>query len=127
MTDILFIIIAVAVVIVVFFLVPLIIEARKTMISLRKTTEEYLNPALTELQLTSRNLRDICDNVTDITDDVKRFSHAVSDVGRTIGTVRGLVDGVGTSASIRAISLRVGVKTALQYLFSNILKKGDTR
>lgn len=107
------------------FLILLLIEAKKTVFSLRKTTEEKLNPALDELQLNLKNLRNISGDINDVTSDVKTLSRSIKDAGHAVHKVTNMVEDVGTTASIRVISVKTGVRVALEYLISNLFKKGE--
>lgn len=127
MTQTLLIIIAVMVSLVAIFLIPLLLEARRTVQMLRKTTEEKLNPALDELNLTLKSLRNVSDNVNGITADVRTLSKSVGDVGQSITSVNALVTGFSTSTAIKVMSLRAGIMAALQYAVTNLLKKGANR
>lgn len=125
MTDILLIIITSAVCLVAAIMIPLLVEARRTILLLRKTTEEKLNPALEELQYTLRSLRNVSDTVSDITSDVRMLSQSVGDVGKSLGSVNALVQGFSTSAAVKVISLRAGITAALNYFIVNFIKKGE--
>jgi len=124
-TDVLLIIITVAVCLVAVIMIPLLVEARKTILLLRKTTEDKLNPALEELQLTLKSLRNVSDTVNDITTDVRTLSQSVGDVGKALGAVNALVLGFSTSAAVKVISLRAGITAALNYLVMNFIRKGE--
>jgi len=124
--------IAIAVAATAFFLILLLVELRRTVQALRdtlKTTEESTKMTLEELQQTLKSLRGISDNLKAVTDDVKTFSGAVKDVGQNISHVSNLVENVASSTLIKASGLKVGIRTALgvlsSNLLSNFLKKGD--
>lgn len=109
------------------FLIPLLIELRKTARSIRKflkRTEESIEPTLEELQQTLKSLRSVSDELNDVTDDIKTFSGAVRDIGQNIRHVGNLIDDVTSSTIIKASGLRVGIRTALEVLLNNLLKKG---
>jgi len=125
MNTILLGIIAALFLVVVVYLIPLLLELKKTVISLRNTTENNLNPALDELQLTLKSLRSISDNVSDITGDVKGVADSIAQVGAKIFAVNRIIDTLGSTVSVKALSVKAGVTAALTYLFSNLLKKGD--
>ncbi len=126
--------IAIAVAASAFFLIWLLIELKRTVQALRdslKNTEESMKTTLEELQQTLKSLRDISDNIKEVTDDVKTFSGAVKDVGQNISHVSNLVENVASSALIKASGFKVGVRTALGVLSSNLLsnlfKKGGKK
>jgi hypothetical protein len=70
-------------------------------------------------------VRGISDNVNDITADVKEFSGSITEVSARIHAVTGFVDTLGSSASIKALSLKAGITAALTFLVNNLLRKGD--
>jgi uncharacterized protein YoxC len=125
MMDILLVVIAVSIVIIVFFLVPLLIEAKRTFVSLRKTTEEKLNPALNELELNLKILRDISDDVNVVTSDIRKFSGSISDVAESLNMVTDSMVKIRSTTVLKIISLKVGIAAALGYLLTNVRKKGD--
>lgn len=126
MNTIVWVIIGAAVAGVAAFLIPLLIELRKTIATLRRTTEERLNPALDELQIVLKNVNGITGNVNEVTEDVKRLSKSVGEIGDTVSGINALVGSVGSSAAVRAVSFRAGVKAAAAYLVTHLMsrKKG---
>jgi uncharacterized protein YoxC len=113
------------------FLIMLLIELRKTAQSLReflKTTGESTKTTLDELQQSLKSLRDVSDDIKDVTDDVKTFSDAIRDVGLNVKRISNLVEDVSSSALIKASGFKVGLRTALGVLssdlLSNLFKKG---
>lgn len=126
MNTIVLVVIGAAAVGVAAFLIPLLVELRQAVISLRKTTEEKLNPALDELQEVLKNVNGITGNVNEVTEDVKRFSRSVGEIGDTVSGINALVGTVGSSATVRAMSLQAGIKAALAYLVTHLMsrKKG---
>ena len=125
MNNILLGVIAVSVLVMAIYVVPLLIELKKTVISLRNTAESKINPALEELQLVLKDMHDISGNVSGVTSDVRAFSASVGDLGRKINVVNELIGSAGASTAIRALSLRTGLKTAIQYLILNFRMKGE--
>jgi uncharacterized protein YoxC len=124
-------IIAVSVAASAFFLILLLIELRRSVHAIMdslKRTEESRKTTLEEIQQTLKSLREITDNVKTVTGNVKTFSGAVKDVGQNIGHINTLIENITSSALIEASSLKVGIKTALGILSSNLLnnlfKKG---
>jgi uncharacterized protein YoxC len=103
------------------FLIPLLLELKKTIVSLRNNTEKNRE----ELEFTLKSVRGITDNVNDITEDVKEFVGSVTEVGKKIRAVNMLIDTAGSSASVKAMSLKAGITAAVTFLITNLLKKGD--
>ncbi|MHB8882406.1 MAG: DUF948 domain-containing protein [Thermodesulfovibrionales bacterium] len=127
MDNIWLIIIAVSLGAVAAFLVPLLLELRRTVLALRETVETRLNPTLEELQKNLRTMNSITENVDAVTTNVRQFSQAVNDVGHTISAVNAMVNFAGSSAAVRLISLRTGISAAVGYLVTNLVRKGDRR
>jgi methyl-accepting chemotaxis protein len=125
MNTILLVVLTIAVCLITAFLIPLLIETKRTMTSLRRSTEEQLNPALVELQLNLENLKKITGDVNDMTADVKSLSHTIREAGETVHKVTEIVDDIGATASVKVVSARTGIRVALEYLLTNLSKKGD--
>ena len=121
------IIIAVAVGAVAAYLVPLLLELRRTVEALRHTIETNLNPALDELQKNLRTLNSITGNVEQVSEHVKLFSGAVGDIGRSVSAVNAVISGAGASTAVKLMSLRTGIVAAVGFILTNILRKGDTK
>ncbi|OGW33363.1 MAG: hypothetical protein A2X59_05390 [Nitrospirae bacterium GWC2_42_7] len=127
MDNILSIILTLSVLAIAVFLVPLLIEAKRTIISLRRTVEDRLNPALEEMQSSLKSIHNISDNVNDITEDIRRFSGSVSEVGQTIHSISGLAGNMSSSMSIKALSLRTGIIAGIKFLLTNLMNKGERK
>ena len=125
MNIILTVIVSIFLLVIAAFLIPLLLELKKTVISLRNITENNLKPALDELQITLKSVRGITDNVNDITADVKEVSGSIAEVSARIHAVTGFIDTLGSSASVKAVSLKAGITAALTFLVNNLLRKGD--
>lgn len=107
------------------YLIPLLLELKKTVIAVRNTTEKNLNPALDELQLALKSMKSIYDDVNDITGAVKGVADSITEVSAKIFAVNRALDALGSAASVRAMSLKAGVAAAATYLLTNLMKKGD--
>ena len=108
------------------FIIWLIIEVRKTMLSLNlllKTTEESIKPTLDELQQTLRSLRNVSDDLNDVTSDIKTLSGSVRDVGTNIRAVTDVIGHVTSLTTIKASGLRAGVRAALGVLINNLFSR----
>lgn len=118
--------IALAVVVLAGFIISLIIELKKTAYSLREfltTREESIKPTLEELQATLKSIRNISDDIDDVTSDIKIFSGSVRDVGKNINNLNNLIEDVASSATVKASGLKVGIRTALEVLLNNLFSK----
>lgn len=109
------------------YLVFLLAEMRKAIVSIAKTARENLRPSLEELNLTLKSMRTITDNVGEVTEDIKELSHSVRQVGKTIGAVNLLVGNLGASTAVKAVSMRAGIRAGVEYLFAHILRKGERK
>ncbi|MBI5101296.1 MAG: DUF948 domain-containing protein [Nitrospirae bacterium] len=127
MDNIWLIVIAVSLGAVAVFIIPLLIELKRTVSALRCTVETSLNPALEELHKNLKTLNAITENINTVTTDVRQFSQAVSEIGRSINIINSTINSAATSAAIRVISLRTGIAATAGYLFTNLLRKGDRR
>jgi len=125
MNNIWLIIIAVALGAVAAYLIPLLLELRRTVEALRHMVEKNLNPALDELQKNLHTLNNVTGNVEQMTEDVKVFSRAVGDVGRSVSAVNALISVTGASTAIRVMSLKTGVAAAVGFVLTNLLKRGE--
>jgi uncharacterized protein YoxC len=101
------------------------VELRKAIASLRNATEKNLNPALEELQLTLKSIRSVYDDVSGITADMKEVVDSITEVSTKIHAVNRFMDMLGSSATVKASSLKAGLVAALSYLATNLLKKGE--
>lgn len=125
MNTIIFGVIAGVMVLLAVVLIPLILEIRRAVSALRHTTENQLNPALEELQATMKSIKGITDNVNAITEDVRQFSVAIQHAGQKISAVNTIVDSITSSLTVRTLSLKAGISTALSYLLANLMRKGE--
>jgi uncharacterized protein YoxC len=125
MNTIILAVIAVAVALMAAFVIPMLLELKRTLASLRQTMEQNLAPTLDELQVMLKSVHSISDNVNDITVDVKQLSSAVGQVGKKIQTANAVVDAVSSSLTIRTLSLSAGIRAALSYIIANLTGKGE--
>jgi uncharacterized protein YoxC len=125
MNTIILAVIAVAVALMAAFVIPMLLELKRTLASLRQTMEQNLAPTLDELQVMLKSVHSISDNVNDITGDVKQLSSAVGQVGKKIQTANAVVDAVSSSLTIRTLSLSAGIRAALSYIIANLTGKGE--
>ena len=108
------------------FFISLLIELKKTAQSFReflKSTEDSINPTIEELQQTLKSLRKISDDINTVTGDVRAVSGAVREVGHNVKQVSNMIEDVTSCCIVKASGLKVGIKTALEVLLSNLLLK----
>ena len=108
------------------------LELRKAIRALKElvsTTENSLKPTVAELQETLKSVRNVADNVTVVSGDMKVLSGALRDVGENVKSVSGdikhlmnFVDGITSSAVVEASGLKAGVKAGVWYFIKNLFK-----
>jgi uncharacterized protein YoxC len=122
-------VLAAAVGLVAIFLVPVLLELRRTVRTLNsvlKITEESLAPTLRELRSTLANLDRITADINTVTDDVRTFSGSLRQVGKDLHELREVVGLLGGGIGAKVAGLRAGIGTGFRYLAHNLLKKGGT-
>lgn len=127
MTDVWLIIIGVSSLIIDVMLAFLLFQVLKIAMSMRRIVDDKVDPVLKEMQVVIGNVREMLDNIKGAVEDVREFSSSVREVGKTVHAVNDLASGIGSSATVRAISLKAGVIAGLEYLLTNLLRKGDRK
>ncbi len=120
-------IIAAGFVVLVAFLIPLILHAKKTLESLASfinATQESLSPLLSELKVSIERINRITEDIEDSTKNVQHLAKTIGETGELIEELNNFVKRTGLSFSIKTASLGVGIKTALTTLAKGIIKKG---
>ena len=133
MNNLFFGLITVAFIIGVIIFIYVMMELRKTIRALKElvnTTENSLKPTVVELQETLKSVRNVAENATAITTDIKVLSGALKDVGENVKRVSrdikhmvDFVDGITSSAAVEASSLKAGAKAGFWFLLKNLSKK----
>ena len=121
------IILTVAVAIGIGFLVPVLVELRRSarrLTSVLTIAEQSLNPLLRDLDATVQKLDRVTSNIGAVTDDVRVFSGSIRRLGRSVGELSSLASGAGFGFGAVLPALTVGVKTGLTYLTKNLFRKG---
>jgi len=124
--------IIVAIIVAVIIFIWVMLELRKAIRALKElvnTTENSLRPTVAELQETLKSARNVADNVTVVSEDIKVLSGALRDIGENVKSVSkdiryltDFVDGVTSSAVVEASSLKAGVKAGTWYFIKNLFK-----
>lgn len=120
-------IIAAGFVILLVFLIPLILHAKKTLMSLGNfinTTQESLSPLLLELKISVERLNRITEDIEDSTKNVQHLAKTIGETGELVDELNNFIKKTGLSFSIKTASLGIGIKTALATLAKGIIKKG---
>lgn len=133
MNNLFFGLITVAFIIGVIIFIYVMLDLRKTIRALKElvnTTENSLKPTVAELQETLKSVRNVAENATAITTDIKVLSGALKDVGENVKRVSrdikhmvDFVDGITSSAAVEASSLKAGAKAGFWFLLKNLSKK----
>jgi uncharacterized protein YoxC len=121
-----------AIIIVVIIFISVMLELRKAIRALKglvNTTENSLKPTVAELQETLKSVRNVADNATVVSGDIKVLSRALRDVGENVKGVSGdirhlmdFVDGIASSAVVETSGLKAGVKAGVWYFLKNLFK-----
>ena len=126
MTNILYGFIILACAILVIVLIYALLELRAATRKLDRfvsTCEALLKPTLDELPGAIRSIRNIAENITTVTDDVQALSGAVRRVGENIRLTSDSIEEIVSYSSIQVSGLRAGIRTGLNVLVNNLLKK----
>lgn len=121
------VVIAVAFVVLVGYIVPTVIQLRKTVLQFERLLSQInaeLPGLLNELKLTSENIKDISAQGRE---GVKRASvlmHAIGEVGRTVNQVHEVVRGKGTTLMMSLGRVLTGVKAVALTLKDRVQKEG---
>jgi predicted PurR-regulated permease PerM len=124
--------ITLAIVVGVIIFIFVMIELKKAIGALRelvKTTDNSLKPTVIGLQETLKSVRNVAENTTAITGDMKLLSGALKDLGENMkhvsGDVKhlvGFVDGMTQSALVEASGIKAGVKAGFGFFLKNLFK-----
>ena len=121
-----------AVIVAAIIFVFVMLEIRRAVRILEKlvsTTEDSLKPTVAEVQETLKSVRNVANNVTAVSEDMKILSGALRDVGENVQRVSGdvkrlmnFVDEMTSSATVEASGLKAGVKAGFWYFLKNLRK-----
>ncbi len=128
MTEQLFLMVIAAVVVILLgFLIPVILQLRKTAKSAEnflKVTQESLTPLLSELKESAERLNKISEDIEDSVSNVRHLTNAVGEIGAMVDEVNNFVKQTGLSFSIKTASIGAGIKAALSFFAKGIIKTG---
>jgi len=121
-----------AMIVAVIIFIWVMLELRKAIGALKElvnTTENSLKPTVAELQETLKSVRNVANNATMVSGDIKVLSGALRDVGENVKGVSGdikhlmdFVDGITSSAVVEASGLKAGVKAGVRHFLKNFFK-----
>jgi uncharacterized protein YoxC len=133
MNNLMMSLITVAIIVTAIIFIYVMVELRKTIRGLRElieTVENSFKPVVAELQETLRSMKNFTDSTVVITDDVRIFSGALKDAGKSVKHLSGdvehvvsLAEGITSLASLEALSLKAGIKAGLWVLSKSLFKK----
>jgi len=116
------VVIAVAFTVLIAYLVPLLIQFRKTLAEsaeFMECTKNDLPPLLAEMRTMSQSVSDLTEQLRSGVEHASGFLHAVGNVGDTLQTVNDSVRGRGGMLLVNAASLVAGVRAASAYIKRN--------
>jgi uncharacterized protein YoxC len=118
-------IVAAAFVVLVAFIVPAVIELRRTAQAVRELvrhTDEELKPLMRDLGAAVTDLKTVADAAAERVDDVKEMMSAIGDTGRGLRTISSVVGAVadGVARSSMWVS---GAKVACSIIKDRFFKK----
>ncbi len=127
MNDIAFIIIAIAAVLLVAFLIPALIELRKTLKRVQTfmdTTEKDISTTMVELRATLENLKSITEDVETVTNNVRGITSSLEETVHILEGVKRFLNTVQVETNATIAGLKEGIKTAAAVFVKNIVSKG---
>lgn len=119
------VVLALALVVLVAFMIPTLIEIRKAAADLRgfvTRTGGELKPVLIELEKTLAELRMVTEGIADKREDIQTFMEAVGDTGRNIRTINVAVGSVAHAAAASSLWM-TGARAAGKFLTERLIKK----
>ena len=117
------IILAVSIAVGIGFLVPVLLELRRSarrLTSVLAIAEQSLNPLLHDLSAAVKNLDRVTSDIGAVTDDVRVVSGSLRRVGRNVKELRNLVSVAGLALA----ALPVGIGAGLAHLARKLFRKG---
>lgn len=119
-------IIAGAFIVLVVFLIPVILQIKRTAKAAEdflQTTQESLNPLLKRLQETVEKTNQVAGKLDESISNVQHLTKAVGETGEIIDDINSLTRQVAQSISVSTSSFGVALKTALSVLTQGLKKK----
>ena len=127
MIEIAALLVAGAFVVLVGFLVPVLMQVRKTVVESEQLLAKMnadLPPLVGELRAMSRNLNDLTDQARDGVEHAAVLLHAVGEVGESVQQVHDVVRGSSGTLLTNVASVVAGFKAVTQVLRERYRKEG---
>lgn len=124
-TAIAVVVLALALVVLVAFMIPTLIEIRKAAADLRSFVNQAggeLKPVLLELERTLADLRMVTEGIAEKREEVQTFMEAVGDTGRNIRTINAVVGSIAHAAASSSVWI-TGARTAGKFIAERLIKK----
>ncbi len=109
------------------------LELRKAITALKdlvSTTENSLKPTVAELQETLKSVRNLADNATVMSEDIRVLSGALRGIGTNVKRASGdvnhlvdFVDGMTSSALVETACLKAAVKAGGWHFIRNLFNR----
>ncbi|HET6419662.1 MAG TPA: DUF948 domain-containing protein [Geobacteraceae bacterium] len=119
-------VIAIIFVVLAFFLIPVLLEIKKTAATVRTyitDVDSELKPILREMRELTMDLRALADSIASRSDDVRTFMTAVGETGRNVSRINAVIGDVA-DVFCRSSLWMTGLKAAGRYVIHRIAKKG---
>jgi uncharacterized protein YoxC len=121
------IVLAVAVAVGIGFLVPLLVELRrsaKRLTSVLTISEESLPSLLRDMRITLHHMDRVAGDMEEVTGDVRGVTRSVRQVGTSLALVSGAVSVLGLGFGARAAGMKAGLGAGALYLAKHLFTKG---
>ena len=128
MIDIAALVVALAFAVLVGYLVPVLIQVRKTVAESEQVLAKIntdLPPLIAEVRVMSQNVNDLADQVRGGVEHAAVLLHAVGEVGESVQQVHDAVRGSGGTLMTNVASMVAGFKAASQVVRERWRKEGD--
>lgn len=117
--------VAIAMIVLVAILVPLIMELRRTATAVRGFVERMeadLKPTIAELNRTLADVQVLTEGAAEKVEDIKCFMSAVGETGRGLRTISTVVGGAAGALTKSSLWL-TGAKVAGSFMMDKLMKK----
>lgn len=119
------VVLALALVVLVAFMIPTLIEIKKAAADLRSFVNQTggeLKPVLLELEKIIAELRTVSEGIAGKREEVEAFMEAVGETGRNIRMINTVVGSVAHAAATSSVWM-TGAKAASRFLMERLIKK----